>query len=555
MAQELEPLNLRITGSTNGLSAALGKGQRDIAGFAQTIQDQASKISSRVSSIAAIVLPAGLAGGAGFGVKLAADAQDAELTFKALTGSMEKAKSVLADLQAFSASTPFEFTQDVKPAAQQLLTYGFSVEELKTQLTILGNVAAVSGADFTELAKLVGRARSTNLLFTEDLNQFSDRAIPVLDMLAQRFGVTGAEVRKMASEGKINFSDLQAVLVALGGEGGKFASAMEERSQTLNGQISTLKDNFTLLSQKIGEALIPAVNQGVQVLAEIVDWMRNLDADTVETTAKVAAFTAGFAAATLILPKVIAIGKELIITLRAIATAQGVAQALSGPAGWATLAAGIAAAGAAVYGVDKLFDGLAESQKSTAVASGEVAKGFKEVEKRTVDSGKELKELEKQQKKLVNEAERFRDELATPIEAYYAKIDKLGDAVVDGGLEFEFFARGVAKAYEELEKATSEADKFQLPKAILAGTQEDLLATLNPQGKKRNDLLVEQRQAVRDEVEALQKRLAEVEREKRDSVFGEGNPVAQKLDQANNKLDEVKRAIESSKPNTRPVNL
>ncbi|HBE69452.1 MAG TPA: hypothetical protein DDW52_15010, partial [Planctomycetaceae bacterium] len=156
---KLEPLSLKITGSADGLSAALGKAQGGVGNFAAHAERQASRISNALSSIAAFALPAGLTAGLGFGVRLAADAQDAELSFKALTGSAEGAKDVIAELNSFSASTPFSFADDVLPAAQQLLTYGFSVEELQDQLRILGNVAAVSGTDFAELAKLIGRAR------------------------------------------------------------------------------------------------------------------------------------------------------------------------------------------------------------------------------------------------------------------------------------------------------------------------------------------------------------------------------------------------------------
>ncbi len=530
MAQELEPLNLKITGNANGLSAALGKAQGDISGFTSSIQ-------GKLAAIAAVAVPSG---GLGFAVKLAADAQDAELTFKSLTGSMETAKKVLADLQAFSASTPFEFTQDVKPAAQQLLTYGFSVDELKNQLTILGNVAAVSGADFTELAKLVGRARSTNLLFTEDLNQFSDRAIPVLDMLAKRFGVTGAEVRKMASEGKINFADLQAVLEALGGEGGKFASAMEERSKTLNGQISTLKDNFTLLSQSVGEALVPAANEAVQVLSKIVEWMRGLDASTVETTVKIAAFSAGFAAAVTILPKVIALGTQVVATIRAIATAQTVMQALAGPKGWATLAVGLAAAGVAVYGVDKMFESLSATQEQSAKASQAVAQGFKEVEKRSADGAASLKEFQ-------DKANGIKTTLATPDEKYKAKLEELSQAVIKGGLDFEFFRRGVRAAYEELEKFNQQQIESSRPKFATRGSKEarEIL------DKRAFDAKVGSQ--VESEVDRLKRKIEEQKSTK--PVDEMKTVLAAKLDNVATKLDGVIAAVNNNKPVVRTANI
>lgn len=530
MAQELEPLNLKITGNANGLSAALGKAQGDISGFATSLQ-------GKIAAIAAVAIPSG---GLGFAVKLAADAQDAELTFKSLTGSMANAKKVLADLQAFSASTPFEFTTDVKPAAQQLLTYGFTVEELQSQLTILGNVAAVSGADFTELAKLVGRARSTNLLFTEDLNQFSDRAIPVLDLLAERFGVTGAEVRKMASEGKINFADLQAVLVALGGEGGRFASAMTERSQTLNGQISTLKDNFTLLAQSIGEVLVPVANEIVQVLSKIVEWMRGLDASTIEATAKIAAMSAGFSVAISILPKFIAIGTRIVAVIRAITTAQTIMNAVTSikGKGLVGILAGLAAAGAAWWAVDSMFDSAAKS----AVASvDQMNQSFKEVEKRSVDAGDSLKEFK-------SKAESLKQSLATPEEKFRAKIEELSDAVIKGGLDFEFFRRGVKAAYEELERFNQQQVESNRPKFATRGSKEarEIL------DQRALDAKVQQ--GVQSEVEKLQRRIREIEEQKRKSEAESlAKPIKDMEVALSTKLDDVVSAINNNRPRT--VNL
>lgn len=471
MAAKLEPLNLRITGSANGLSAALGRAQGDVGQFSSNVEQQASKISGALSSIAAFAVPAGLTAALGFGVKLAADAQDAELSFKALTGSAEAAQQVLAELNAFSASTPFSFADDVRPAAQQLLTYGFTVDELQDQLRILGNVAAVSGTDFAELAKLIGRARSTNLIFTEDLNQLSDRAIPVLDLLAERFGVTTARVRELSADGQIQFADLAAVLEYLGGEGGKFGDALQERSEALNGAFSTLTDNVSLLATGIGSALVPATTDAVHWATQWVQYLREMDPATVEVAAKTGAFTVALAGTALVLPKLITLGTQLVTAIRAIAAASTLAQALSGPKGWASIAAGLAVAGGAVYAVDQLFDSLNETQAQTVAVGGDVADTAAEIAKRSIDAGDAAGEAAKAQERWLKVAADFRKSLETPIERYQRQIEDLSAAVREGGLEWEFFERGVAKAISELDSAAQKTEQLKRPDALLAGSE------------------------------------------------------------------------------------
>jgi len=501
MAQ-LEPLNIRISGNSAGLSTAISDAQGKLSSFASTV-------SGKLTAALATLAPIGAGGGLGFATKLAADAQDAELTFKSLTGSMSESRKVLADLKKFGASTPFEFTKDVKPAAQQLLNYGFSVSELEGQLKIIGNVAAVSGSSFSELAMLVGRARSNNLLFTDDLNQLSDRAIPILDLLSQRFGVTADEVRKLASEGKVNFSDLQAVLETLGGEGGKFGKAMEERSAVLNGVISTLKDNVVGLAENIGKALIPAASSFVNSINSMVLKLSSLNTSTVETIAKITAMAAGFGAAAIVVPRLVQAFTALVASIRAVGTASAIAQALSGPKGWATLAIGVAAAAAAVYSVDGLFESLAEKQRAVAAAGDEVSESFREIEKRAIDSGDSIAKLQKDQDSWLKQAETIRQQLASPEERYTKSIEDLGLAVTQGGLEFDFFARGVRKAYEELQKAKEASKNLELPDAVLKGSQElidlQLNASINDDGvdlKAREAEVAAQLKAVGEQLKA-----------------------------------------------------
>jgi len=511
---KLEPLSLKITGSADGLSAALGKAQGGVGNFAAHAERQASRISNALSSIAAFALPAGLTAGLGFGVRLAADAQDAELSFKALTGSAEGAKDVIAELNSFSASTPFSFADDVLPAAQQLLTYGFSVEELQDQLRILGNVAAVSGTDFAELAKLIGRARSTNLIFTEDLNQLSDRAIPVLDLLAERFGVTSAEVRKLASEGRIEFADLAAVLEYLGGEGGKFGDALQERSAALNGAISTLSDNVKLLATDIGSFLVPATTEAVQWATEWVQYIRELDPATVELAAKTGAFTVALGGTALVLPKLIALGKELTLAIRAIASASTIAQALSGPKGWASVATGLAIAGGSVYAVDQLFDSFNQTQTQSVALGSEVADSIGEIAKRSIEAGDSAKAAAAEQEKWLKTADGLRKQLATPLEKYERKIHDLSMAVREGGLEWEFFQRGVASALHELDSANRTNEAIARPDALLEGSDaaQDLVYRFRQQAGGDDDFqqrLAKQLEDSKREIAALDQQAAD----------------------------------------------
>lgn len=521
MAQQLAPLNLKITGSANGLSQALGKAQRDVDAFKANINAKMAAVSEssggggllglgalRIGPIAAI--GAAFAGAAAYATKLAAGNQDLELTFKALTGSADKARETIASLNQFAAKTPFK-APEVVSAAKSLLTYGFSAEEVEKQLKVIGNVAAVSGTKFDELAMLVGRARATNLVFTEDLNQFSDRAIPVIDQLSKRFGVTGAEVRKLASEGKINFGDLQAVLEALGGEGGKFADAMADRAGTLSGQLSTLYDNFEAIAKNVGSIFVPALTACAKALNSVLEIVKDLSEQLAKNLGQ---FFGLFIEETV----------KKINQLLAFATdAYNLIAEKSG-----------------------LFGKIEAPKINFKPLVDEATTAFKEIEKRSIEASNTISNGFDNWK---SKADSIRDSLATPAEEYAKRIEELSQAVMQGGLEMEFFARGVQRAQEALQSATSGMGSRR-PKAILQGSAEDLALNYWPK-----DPIGQQKQGIQAEVDKLNNRM-----KKEDSKAGKGDDsklaeeANQLLTACKDELTKIKEAL-NNKPNAKVANF
>lgn len=228
-----------------------------------------NKYASSIKRVAAAYLGFhALKGGATSIVKQTAAAEQSAVAFRVLIGDVQESQEVLKELRSFAASTPFVFPE-IAEAGRMLLAFKFSTRELGKELAILGNLAAGTNQPIGELAELVGKARVQTTIYSEDLNQFTGRGINVLDGLAARFGVTTDKVKKLASESKITFNDLQAVLEQLATGEGTFAGLMEEQSKTLAGSWSTLTDNVSSLQIAIGNELLP-------VIKELVIWTNQL---------------------------------------------------------------------------------------------------------------------------------------------------------------------------------------------------------------------------------------------------------------------------------------
>lgn len=226
-------------------------------------------LASPVGLVTTALGAAGVAGGAGI-LKLASDVESLETQFRVLLGSADAAKQMMADINEFAASTPFE-QMELGAAAKQLLAYGVAADNIVPTLRQLGDMAALSGAPLQDLVAIYGKIKGQGKLTAETLQQFSDRAIPVSRQLAEQFGVSEAQIRQMVSEGKIGFADVQQALAALTGEGGQFAGGMAQLAQTTGGLWSTITGNFKTLLANFGTAVIEAFNLK-QVMADLGNW-------------------------------------------------------------------------------------------------------------------------------------------------------------------------------------------------------------------------------------------------------------------------------------------
>lgn len=193
--------------------------------------------------------------------------------FQVLTGSVEQAKLTVQELQQFAASTPFQF-EGISRAAQQLLGFGFSADELVPKLKEIGNVSAAIGKPVDEISLIFGQVAAAGKLTGERLLQFQERAIPIGPAIAKTLGVAETSVKDLVSKGVVDFEVFEKAFRSLSEEGGFAFGGIEKQSKTLSGVISTIRDNFSLFAARLGERVLPAVKLlGNQLL----DFLQNLN--------------------------------------------------------------------------------------------------------------------------------------------------------------------------------------------------------------------------------------------------------------------------------------
>lgn len=196
--------------------------------------------------------------------------QKTSIAFETMLGSKEKADALMAQMVETAAKTPFDL-QGVTSGAKQLLAYGTSADKVNETLVRLGNIASGLSIPLGDLVYLYGTSMSQGRLFTQDVNQFMGRGIPLVAELSKELGKTESEIRKMVTEGKVGFPELQKVIENMTNEGGKFYNLMEMQSKTLSGQIANLGDAWDTMLNSIGEDTQGVASMTIDAATSIIE--------------------------------------------------------------------------------------------------------------------------------------------------------------------------------------------------------------------------------------------------------------------------------------------
>lgn len=255
-------LTFKVGGDTSGLGRAVSKAKGMLSGLGSAAKNLA--IGGAVAgSLAAI--------GAAFrGVKLAADMEQVAVAMEVMTGSAEKGNRAIEALMKFSDETPLN-PEEVVSAGRALIAFGTDADDVVGVLRKVGNVASGVGAPLGELAEIYGKAQVSGRLFGEDINQLAGRGIPIQKELAKVLGTSTSNIKKLVSDGKVGFPELEKAFSNMSAEGGQFAGMLDKQSKTFSGVFSTLVGKFNGLLRDVGVGLMQSLKPVLKELVEFID--------------------------------------------------------------------------------------------------------------------------------------------------------------------------------------------------------------------------------------------------------------------------------------------
>jgi tape measure domain-containing protein len=190
-----------------------------------------------------------LAAAVGFvqtGIEYNAQIEKYTTGFTNMLGSAEAAQQAMGAIQEDAARTPFN-VEALTEANQLLISAGENAGYSRKVIMALGDAVSATGGGNAELSRMaenlqqianVGKASAI------DIKQFAYAGINVYQVLADYTGKSVQEVQNMT----ISYDTLSQALIAASEEGGRYYNAMDTQSQTMNGRVSTLKDNVSQLA-------------------------------------------------------------------------------------------------------------------------------------------------------------------------------------------------------------------------------------------------------------------------------------------------------------------
>lgn len=199
------------------------------------------------------------------------------VSLQAILQDAEKGAAIFERIKDLAIVSPFQF-KDLVSYTKQLSAFSVPYKELYETTKMLADLSAGLGVGMDRLILAYGQVRSAAVLRGQELRQFTEAGIPIVEELRKKLSeangelVTTGEVFEYISARKVPFEMVRDIIVEMTSEGGKFYKMQEKQAETLAGKIANLKDKFQIMNAEIG-------TKGDKILKGAVDVTSSLMAN------------------------------------------------------------------------------------------------------------------------------------------------------------------------------------------------------------------------------------------------------------------------------------
>ena len=265
---QLAGLNLAPAGNSMGSSLAKGISGGDLLGAVSKAGSFLSGTFGRASKVAvgAITGVGTALGGLAVtgGLSRALNIEKAQTMFKGLKLQWDDYRDTIND-----AVTGTAFTMDAAAlTAAGLAASGVEAgESMEKALNGAVGTAATFGSSLEDIGGIYSKVAAQGKLSGEIVQQFADRGINVTSILSEQLGKSGDEVKKLVSEGKIDFQTFSDAMYAA------FGDSAQAANETFTGSLANMRSAVSRFGEKFmtpfKDSAIPVFNAAREAINSV----------------------------------------------------------------------------------------------------------------------------------------------------------------------------------------------------------------------------------------------------------------------------------------------
>ena len=214
-------------------------------------------------------------------VEIGGEFQKQRIALKSILGDAGRAETIFGKIRDLAVESPYTF-KDLTGYTKQLAAFSIPYEELYDTTKRLADISSGLGVDMGRLILAYGQVRSAAFLRGQEVRQFTEAGIPLLDELAKKFSmlegrvVSVGEVFDKISRREVPFQMVKDVLWDMTNAGGKFYNMQAVLTESLSGKLDKLKDSYEIMLADIAQANNGIIGGSLDMLAGLTGHWKEL---------------------------------------------------------------------------------------------------------------------------------------------------------------------------------------------------------------------------------------------------------------------------------------
>jgi tape measure domain-containing protein len=190
------------------------------------------------------------------GISRALNIEDAQAKLKGLGHDAQGVEKIMESALGAVRGTAYGLDAAATTAASAVAAGIKPGKELQKYLTLTADAATIAGVGMDEMGAIMNKVTTGGRAMTDNLNQLSDRGIPIFQWLQDEYKVSAEELRKMVSSGNVDAETFRRVIEKNIG-GAALASGSTTRGAWANMQAAMARVGAAIVTD-----IIPRVRDG-----------------------------------------------------------------------------------------------------------------------------------------------------------------------------------------------------------------------------------------------------------------------------------------------------